>query len=287
MNSTLRRSALAVLLLGSVSPAIAGAAPDVQASFTLGTGIFDYDSTDGDISTDGIVTAAASLRKRFDAWSAQVDFTGEWAQVNSEDYDLYDSMQGIGGHVTYNFGGAGTLGAFAGWGTGRPTDEEAWSGAWYGLEGQYFCDDLTFYGQAAILDISDHGGEGEGFDDNAYLFRGVVRYFVTDDTKLELELARVEGDGVIDTDDDDGEATEWGVSAQTRIAEMPLYASIAYRGGNYDATTEDDDAQVHMLTFGLSYMFGTPSLKANDRDGTSLDTPTTPLRSAGIFSELD
>ncbi len=286
MNSTLRRSAFVALLLGSVSPVIA-AGPNVQGTFAFGGGILDYDTTDGDDSTDAVLTGAASLGTRFDPeWSVQIDLVGEQVTTGS-DTDQYASMQGIGGHMTYRIANDGAVGFFAGYGSGNPTDEETWAGAWYGLEGQLFLDNVTLYAQGALLDISDHGGEGEGFDDSAYMLRGVGRYFFTKDCKLELDVAYLEGDGVIDTDDDDGNAWEWGASVQMRIAQAPLYGTLAYRGGSYDATTENDDGDIQMVTLGLTYLLGTQDLMDNDRNGTSLDTSTTPLRAAGVFSELD
>jgi hypothetical protein len=285
MNSTLR-SALAVLLLGSVSPVIA-AGPGVQGTFSVGGGLLDYDTTDGDDSTDAVLTGAASLGSRFDPqWSVQLDLVGEQVTTGS-DTDQYASMQGIGGHFTYRFANDGGIGVFAGYGSGNPTDEETWAGAWYGVEGLLFLDNVTLIAQASILDIADHGGEGEGFDDSAYMLRGVGRYFFTKDCKLELDLSYLQGDGVIDGSDDDGDAWEWGASVQTRIAEAPLYGTLAYRGGSYDATTEGDDGEIHMVTLGITYLLGTQDLMDNDRNGISLDTPTAPLRAAGVFSELD
>jgi hypothetical protein len=259
----------------------------VQGTFSFGGGILDYDTEDGDSSADAVLTGAASLGSRFDPeWSVQIDLFGEQVTTGS-DTDQYASMQGIGGHFTYRIGNDGAIGVFAGYGSGNPTDEETWAGAWYGLEGQLFLDNITLYGQASLLDISDHGGEGEGFDDSAYMLRGVGRYFFTKDCKLELDVAYLEGDGVIDTDDDDGNAWEWGASVQMRIAESPLYGTLGYRGGDYDSTTEGENGEIHMVTLGLTYLLGTQNLMENDRNGMSLDTPTAPLRAAGVFSELD
>ena len=76
--------------------------------------------------------------------------------------------------------------------------------------------------------------EDEGFDDSAYLLRAVARYFIHDDFKLEGEVAYIRGDNVID-DDDDGKGWEWGVMAQMRLFDLPVYGSLAYRAGDWDA----------------------------------------------------
>ncbi|MFM9863583.1 MAG: hypothetical protein ACKVRO_08245, partial [Micropepsaceae bacterium] len=139
----------------------------------------------------------------------------------------------------------------------------------------------------ALLDIGDHnGGDNEGLDEDALLLRAVARYFFTNDLKAEAEIAYLEASNVIDGDDD-GEAFEWGVSVQSRLADAPLYGTISYRNGHYDATTEGDEGDVSTFAISFSYLFGTNSLKENDRNGASLDTPSTPLRAAGVFSELD
>lgn len=284
------RAALAATLLGAVAvPAFADGiqSKDVTGTFTVGGGYFDYETTDGDDSTDLVISGAASLAFAFGTnWSAQFDVLGEQVTAGSES-DQYSSMQGVGGHISYRMPGSGAIGLFAGYGSGSPTDEETWSGGWVGLEGQFWLEDITLTAQAALLDISEYnGGDDEGLDDDAYLLRAVGRYFVTNDVKVEAEVAYVEASNVIDGDDD-GEAFEWGLSVQTRLADAPIYGTLSYRSGNYDATTEGDDGDVSTVALSFSYLFGTNSLKENDRNGASLDTPSTPLRAAGVFSELD
>jgi hypothetical protein len=282
-------SALTLALLGTVASPVfaAGNQSNATGVFTVGGGYFDYDTTDGDDSAGAVISGAASLAIPLGPqWSAQFDVLAEQVTVD-DDNDQYDSMQGVGGHITYRWPDTGTVGVFAGYGRGTPTDEETWSGGWIGLEGQLWLDNITLAAQAAWLDISDHnGGDNEGLDEDAYLVRGVARYFFASDVKAEVELAYAEASNVIDGVDD-GNAFEWGVSVQARLADAPIYGTLAYRGGDYDATTETDDASVSMVTVSLSYLFGTDSLKQNDRNGASLDTPSTPLRAAGVFSELD
>lgn len=156
-----------------------------------------------------------------------------------------------------------------------------------GIEGQLWLDNVTLGVQAAILDISDHnGGDNEGLDEDAYLLRGIGRYFFATDMKAEIEIAYTEASNVIDGVHD-GNAFEWAVSVQARLADAPLYGTLSYRNGNYDATTEGDESDVSTVAVSLSYLFGTNSLKDNARSGASLDTPSTPLRAAGALTQLD
>lgn len=284
------RAALAAAMIGAVAtPALADGiqSKDVTGTFTVGGGYFDYETTDGDNSTDLVISGSASLAMAFGkALSAQIDVLGEQVTMG-DDLDQYSSMQGIGGHLSYRMPGEGLVGVFAGYGRGSPTDEETWSGGWVGIEGQLWLADITLAAQAALLDISDfNGGDDEGLDEDAYLLRGVGRYFFTNDVKAEVEVAYVEASNVIDGDDD-GNAFEWALSVQARLADAPLYGALSYRSGHYDATTEDDEGDVSAFAVSLSYLFGTNNLKEHDRSGASLDTPSTPLRAAGVFSELD
>ena len=75
--------------------------------------------------------------------------------------------------------------------------------------------------------------------------------------------------------------------AQMRLFDLPVYGSLAYRAGDWDATTEGDEAETQSVMVGLTFLFGSQSLMENDRAGAGLDTPTTPFRASGIFSELD
>jgi hypothetical protein len=284
------RAALAATLIGAVAtPAFADGiqSKDVTGTFTVGGGYFDYQTTDGEDSGTFVVAGSASLAVMLAKdWSAQFDVLGEQVTAD-EDAEQYQGMQGVGGHISYRLPGSGLVGLFAGYGSGGATDDDTWSGGWVGVEGQFWLDNITLAAQAALLDISDHnGGDNEGLDEDAYMLRGVGRYFFSDDLKAEIDVAYVEASNVIDGDDD-GNAFEWGVSVQARLADAPLYGAISYRNGHYDSTTEGDEGDVSTVAVSLSYLFGTNSLKENDRNGASLDTSSTPLRAAGVFSELD
>jgi hypothetical protein len=62
---------------------------------------------------------------------------------------------------------------------------------------------------------------------------------------------------------------------------------VAYRGGDYDATTEEDDGEEHVGLIGLSFLFGADSLKHNDRYGATLDLPMLPARASPWAEGLD
>lgn len=261
-------------------------AEQLRGLMTIQGGVMDYETTDGDDSNDGVLAGNASVVLPFgEFWSAQIDILGENVLTDGDDNDQYESMAAVGGHLSWHVNDTGLIGILAGYGFGSPTDEETWRGGIIGLEGQAYLGQFTLYGQAALLGIGEDD-EDEGFDDSAYLLRAVARYFIHDDFKLEGEVAYIRGDNVID-DDDDGKGWEWGVMAQMRLFDLPVYGSLAYRAGDWDATTEGDEAETQSVMVGLTFLFGSQSLMENDRAGAGLDTPTTPFRASGVFSELD
>lgn len=290
---TAKYTALAATLITAATvPALADGAGGrhVIGSFTIGGGAFIHESTDDpDVAgTNLVLIGSGSIAFQLEQdLLLQADIFGEQV-TGGEDVDQYFGMQGIGGHLVQRVSSNVLLGVFAGYGGATVSDDgDPWSGGWFGLEGQYWCDDVTVVGQVALLDISDHnGGNDEGLQEGAYLARAIGRYFFTNDVKAEVEIAYLEADEVLD-DADDGEVLEWGLSLQGRIAEEPLYGTLSFRSGYYDATTENDDADVQTFTISLTYLFGVKNLQEDDRTGTSFDTPTTHLRSAGMFSELD
>jgi hypothetical protein len=293
MNKTLRYSAYVALLLGSTGIALANgrgsSGSDMVGQFTIGGGVLSYETTDEDSDADDLVlngSAAVAVRLA-PAWSVQFDVVGEQVAASHDDIDeQYHTSQAVGGHLTWRKPGTGSVGVFAGYGSSTATWDDVNYGAWIGVEGQLFFNDVTLYGQAGIINISD--GDDEGMIDSANVVRGVGRYFFSNDMKVEVELARAETDNPQDNDDDySADGVEWAISLQARLADAPIYGTVGYRGGEYTDEYEDEQADVDMLTVGVSFMFGTESLKANDRDGTSLDTPLIVTRTAAILGELE
>ena len=286
MNTTLRYSAYIALLLGGTSIALADGGrggSDTVGQFTIGGGVLGYKNTDdsSDTMNDLVINGSAAVAVRLaPTWSVQFDVVGEQVAAGHDIEDeQYHTAQAVGGHLTWRKPGTGSVGVFTGFGSGTSSWDDVQYGGWIGLEGQLFFNDVTLYGQAAIIDISDY--DDDGLTDSASMIRGVGRYFFSNDLKVEVELARIDSDDV-DGSSYEGEATEWGILLQGRLADAPIYGTVAYRGGNYEVV-DDDEGDVSMFTVGVTFMFGAESLKANDRDGTSLDTSLMPARAAAIL----
>jgi hypothetical protein len=246
--------------------------PGIVASgvFDVSVGYRDIDSTDegSGSSTEWAVRGRASIP----IWSTvsfQLDGGSDfYSSLNASD-DPTKALA-VGAHLSYRLPSTGLIGVFAGHGRSPINDgDDYYTLNMFGLEGQLYRDNWTFYAQGGWAD-KVKGDSGEGYT-NGWFVRGVTRYFFTPDTKIEAELSYGEAGPYIDGDDD-GKFVAWGASFQRKLFDMPnlpIYWDVSYRGANYDATTEDDDLTEHVFKVGLSVLFGTTSLLHNDRAGAT------------------
>lgn len=218
------------------------------------------------------------------ALSVQFDALGEANVLDNDSDDDPSSMVSVGAHLSYRDASTMLVGAFAGYGIGTVTDNDGHSKAAYlGLEGQYYFDPATLYGQVGYVKGPGDDDESEGFDDGGWFGRVVGRYFISDDIMLEGDVAYADTDQYVDGDDA-GEIWAWGLKYKQRLGKSPVYGVIAYRGANYDSTTEGDVATEQVLMLGVSFAFGADSLKHNDRSGATLDLPHF-LHRANMYSQ--
>lgn len=292
---TLAAASLAFLLL---APAMA-AEHDIKDPgglilSALGDFAVGYRSTDSteDIDADG---ATFSGSGRFSIpfgmnFSLQLDGEVEW-YLTDDDEDA-QGVALVGAHASVRDPNLGLLGIFGAVGQGVNEDsEEVDMGVLVGGEVQAYLGDFTLYGQGGYADfeVDDDSPDGEGFTDGWFV-RGVGRWFttfITRDMMVEAEVSYGETDSFIDGDDR-GEFWNWGVKGKMSISRsMPIYGVLAYRGGDYDATTEGDDGDEHVVLVGVSLLFGPATLKQNDRLGATLDMPLLPGRAAAWTEGLD
>lgn len=214
--------------------------------------------------------------------SLQTDVDAEWndrAFGNNAVSGQRWSFQGSG-HVSWRDPSQGLFGIFGGVSASNHND----TGPGYstnlrfvGGEGQFYVDDLTFYAQGAFIDQ-----EGELTGDG-YFARGVGRWFVGVDTRLQFEGLYSNLD-FQSNQSGDYDIYQWGARFDTvwentvMFGDIPLF--IAYRGtyrdgclGNEFANSSDNDTSDHTVMAGFSYIWGTPSRIDNDRQGATLDAP--------------
>lgn len=256
---------------------------------------------DDDDVSDGQFTYGGNGRVSFpfgDMFSAQADAKGEWFHdVSDANSHTPTSNALLGGHLSARDPNHGLLGVFAA--TGFPSQKaradspvDAHSLKWEGgLEGQVYLNDFTFYGQVGYANMEEDKGQQEGFTDGRF-YRGVVRYFINDDTMVNAEYSRGSSNHYIDDTGDDGDFKNWGVGGAMRLPftsfSQPLYGTLEYQSGRYHTDDGPDKARDHALLAGVKIMFGeSNSLKHNDRYGATLDLPMLPVRATSWTESLD
>ncbi len=150
-------------------------------------------------------------------------------------------------------------------------DDGTLGGVVVGGEGAVFLDNVTIYGQAGYTT----GIHGANLDDPTYdyavWFANIEsRYFVSDNTRLELGAGILSGDYYTDSGYDATAAT-WNVGLEHRLQDSPLSAFVRGRGfavmddgGNLDLSS----AAVGEI--GIKMAFGSSSLREEDRSGATL-----------------
>ena len=171
-----------------------------------------------------------------------------------------------------------------------------------GAEGQVYLNDLTLYlqGGAALLPKPDPSFNGGPFFPNDFGFiRGVARYFLTDNLRVQAELSYARGsiNGYQRTDLDaplvegtaDANIYSWGLRADYRPdgAAATLFAAYegSYEQQSYDGT--DEHVTDNRFLLGAKIHFGSDTLRNEDREGVTFDVPKfTNLLSNGRFSSF-
>ncbi len=161
-----------------------------------------------------------------------------------------------------------------------------------GGEAQFYMGDVTFYGQGGYIGFNpDFGvsvpfGNGilstSGLDDGIFA-RGVVRWFPTPDSRLQLEGTYLKAD-YANSDLGDMEAFsvkaryDFILGAMPIVGDLPVF--VAYRGTFRDSCvvesgiegSSSQDVDDHTIMVGTSYSFSVDRLTV-DRQGATLGTP--------------
>ena len=145
-----------------------------------------------------------------------------------------------------------------------------------GGEAQIYFNDITLYAQGGYVGTADaNGGNLFGTLDDGFFARGVVRYFPTRDSRIQLEGTYVNMDYSFGPA---GELDVFSVKARYDflLAGMPVIGDtpvhIGYRGTFRDNCAFARDLDDHTIMIGTSYSFSGDRLTV-DRQGATLDTP--------------
>ena len=211
-------------------------------------------------------------------WSVQMDVDTEFNTThlfkNSDDdtTNMEYAFQGLA-HFSARDPGMGLIGVFGGAGEGSG-DGDDYPFYVIGGEAQLYLQDFTFYVQGGYFDVTSSSTHDDDGMADAVFGRGVVRWFLDENTRLQGEVSYA--DGTVDGDDD-GNVVEWGVRYDTTLAGLPIIGDtnvfLGYRGAQFTNDEEDDSFVDHTIMAGFRYAFGGNSLKDIDRVGATLDAP--------------
>ncbi|MEO9874501.1 MAG: hypothetical protein ABJM26_23085 [Anderseniella sp.] len=261
-------------------------------SFISGIDNGDNDTFDPD--NEDYFTSGQSGRLSLplgDMLSLQMDADNEITENglrNDNDDDDFAHAFGFGLHLSARDPSRGLFGVFGAFGQGKGDNNNGRHNFWAaGGEAQLYTDNVTFYLQGGYLDSEpgDDSTSPDGLHD-AFFVRGVARWFMTPDSRLQGEVAYANGE----QDDADGtnidrpfdmDVIQWGVRYDTVIGGLPLIGDsavfVGYRGTHFDTGCcgPDDTARgtEHTIMAGFSYHFGGQTLLDFDRVGATLDLP--------------
>jgi hypothetical protein len=176
---------------------------------------------------------------------------------------------------TFLLGGFGGIGASDG---GYVLGSVRYDVSYLGGEAQIYANDLTFYVQGGYVDFDLRNPIAFSPLDDGYFGRGVVRWFLSPNSRLQIEGTYLNADYAGGSGD--MEAFSVGARYDTSfnfpiIGETPLY--LAYRGTfrdncNNAIRTGGADVDDHTFMIGTSYSFSGDMLTV-DRQGATLDSP--------------
>ena len=274
----------ATLFLCSTTLAYAGAKPSVaddqisgNAEFWLGYAFLSEGLPATVVDDDGYLALGGDFHLNIPAGGPtnfQLDLASETGFVDNSNDNYTGSVMG-GGHFSFRDPSEWLVGAFAGAGNGFNADDDTVTAWVLGAEGQYYLPDWTLYGQLGYMDANDVGtGNNEAFRD-AWFGRGVARFFIDSNVKLEAELSYANGEN--DAPATDMDVWGWGLRYERSLNSMNTSFFVAYEG-NHFATDEigddgDDELTQHVIKLGLNVAFGVDGQKYIDRHGATLDLP--------------
>lgn len=203
----------------------------------------------GDVTLDSVAFPANSLGS-----NPSFNVTGKSAAVHAFWRDSSVGLIGIIGQKADYTLTDGVLGQ---------TYESYLSANYLGLEGQYFINNVTLYGQVAYLSTSIYGEDIDGYSTN-----GQIRYFPSRDVKLTLKGNYSEVSNSLGN----LSFASIGVRGETRLPNMPvsLFADATYQSLSASVGCNSCITDTKLLV-GLNFNFTDQSLFERDRAGASLD----------------
>lgn len=276
---------LSALLLSSSAYATQPAAGGLLLSGNVSgaVGVRDCENTDDDpCGNHSTYSLAGRVNVPLgNSFSIQADAAHERYSSPRDSADQVTGATTYGLHASYRNPNSFLVGIYGG--ITKSKMEYDPTGRLYGIEGQYYFDRVTLYGQFGKADINDDGNDSR-FVGRTY---GIgVRYFPTDDLMLQATYAYGRSSSFEDSGDW-GVVKDFTLEGKMRLMkQQPLYGFVQIRNSTYTANSEDKGSE-QLFMIGASFEFGSPSLHASDRRGATLTTPMVYGRAAGWAEALD
>ena len=183
-------------------------------------------------------------------------------------------------HLSWRDPASGLFGAFGGMGTSNFGPMGSTNHRFVGGEAQFYLENITLYGQGGYVDFSPENIPTDVGMDDGFFARGVFRWFLTSDSRLQLEGTYLNANYATSIYGDmeafsAGARYDFTLGGMPLIGDTPIY--LAYRGTFRDrclASTQGTgfDVNDHTIMVGTSYSFSGDRLTV-DRRGATLDTP--------------
>jgi hypothetical protein len=296
MRLKLYSTVSAVALIALAGPAAAEAGFSGVGQLHIGGGTADGSFFAGKIldnpfyyggRAQGYWPLSTEIHLQADLFAQHTDDVLDGGEISSD-----GDMSRFGGalHLLHPFENRGRLGlAGSIWNTDVAVLDggEAFLGqgdAVYGLvalEGQFYEGNWTVSGQVGVFSQFSCSGNAADcvgtIEDGTYL-RGKLRYFLNDNTQLSLEAQRMWGsndDTVFGGKSIRTESTAFTLEAEHKFHDSPFSGFLALAHQSDDTQSIGiNTADTQTVTLGVRFYLDQPTLKANDRSGAALDTPT-------------
>ncbi len=151
-----------------------------------------------------------------------------------------------------------------------------------GGEAQIYLNSVTLYAQGGYVDYETRSldftlNRGNQLPDDGWFARGVLRWFPTPDSRVQIEGTYVNFDLFQITATDEVDVFSASARYDFSVADLPIIGDmpffVAYRGTFRDHCNFEQDVDDHKFVVGTSYSFSGDMLTV-DRQGATLDTPS-------------
>jgi hypothetical protein len=288
MRFYLLSSACGAALIAASSPAIASKEFSGVVQLDVGAGTTDtsfISSLISDLDDPLFVNGKAKgLWPLSEEIHLQADIFAEHTDnIVKDAADESASTFGAALHLLHPFENRARLGVVGSlWSNEVLIGTDASDDATYGLfavEGQFFGTDWTITGQAGLFSQLQCGNSCGGTLEEGTYINGKIRYFLHDNTSLSLATTQMWGslndqDGVFGGKSVTSNFSQWMLEGEHRFADSPFSGTFAVSHEHTAVDLFETSADTNTVWLGLRFYYDQPTLKAHERSGAALETPT-------------